>query len=131
MRFTNSNVRSPEEIMSQKTWLNDPNDESFGQEMRSHLGSSDLSNELKEKLYEKIIRFLTSAEALEMLAQKREESPEATCYEEAGLFISQLTNAGYSETNLAHLLDQANAGCLEDPHDHDIKNMLRDFKKQV
>lgn len=131
MRYSDSNVRSPEEIMSEHTWLNDPNHESFKQEMRWQLGSSDLSNELKEKLYEEIIRFLTSAEALENLAQKREERPEATYYEEAGLFISHLTNAGYSDTNLAHILSEANAGCLEDPYHHDIKLMLRDFKKQV
>ena len=125
-------ARTPQEIMSEQPWLNDRDNESFNESMTSWLGNSSSSDEIKQKVYDQIIRFLSSNEAREAVTKKRElfiDNPEMTAYfQEADIFLDHLKNSGFSDVNLVHCLSQANTGCFEDPYGRRILDMARDFR---
>ena len=113
-------ARTAKQIISENPWVD--NDEEGGpmQVILRHLKlESPTPDELKS-VYEQLI---------EIISDKKNNNTSLTgiYLEEQNLFVQYLTNTGYSESNLAHLLNEANSGCLEGSFHHTIKQWLRTY----
>ena len=117
-------LRTPVEIISEYEYFDHQENESLMQTLTSYLGDSVSSEEIKEKCYTKVIRFLTGDEAKEMVSERRKTWDDGITFEEARRFVAHLANEGYSDKNFAVLLCQAEIGCLEDPFHGIIRDMM-------
>jgi len=113
-------ARTAKQIIEKNAWVD--NDEEGGP-MRVILHNLKIESPTPDELrsvYEQLI---------EIISDKKKNNTSLTGFylEEQNLFVQYLANTGYSESNLAHLLNEANSGCLEGSFHHIISQWLRTY----
>ena len=119
MKGQEKSARTAKQIISENPYIDNEEGGSM-QVILWHLKlESPTPDELKS-VYEQLI---------EIISDKKNNNTSLTgiYLEEQNLFVQYLTNTGYSESNLAHLLNEANSGCLEGSFHHTIKQWLRTY----
>jgi hypothetical protein len=122
MAIPNNDARTAKQIIAESPWIDN---EEQGGPMREILWHLDLESPTKDQLkfvYEELVK---------ILSDRHNTNPSETgiYLEEQNLFVQHLATTGFSESNLAHLLHQANAGCLEGSFHHIIKDWLRTYTR--
>ena len=116
--------KSPIEIFAEHPWLNEP--QGPIESISGFMGVAIPTTKQMESLFERILTHITKPETVALVNEREKKRPEQSFYfEEQRGFIDFLIRNGFSELNLAICLEQANIGCLEDPHHHDVRGILR------
>lgn len=113
-------ARTAKQIIEENAWVD--NDEEGGP-MRVILHNLKIESPTPDELrsvYEQLIEIISDKKNLNM-------SLTGFYLEEQNLFVQYLANTGYSESNLAHLLNEANSGCLEGSFHPIIRQWLRTY----